>query len=85
MEKCTFSYVPTPLVPLAHMSKQLEVDLWIKRDDLTGCIATGGNKIRKLEYILADALKQGADTVITTGGPQSNHAKTTAALAVKVA
>lgn len=84
MKKCSFSFTPTPLHPLEKISELFGVEMWMKRDDLTGCIATGGNKIRKLEYILADALEKGADTVITTGGPQSNHAKATAALAVKV-
>jgi L-cysteate sulfo-lyase len=57
--------------------------LWIKRDDCTG-LATGGNKTRKLEYLVADALKQGADTLITLGALQSNHARQTAAAAAKV-
>jgi D-cysteine desulfhydrase len=55
----------------------------IKRDDLTG-LATGGNKTRKLEFLIADALDKGADTVITAGGPQSNHCRQTAAAARKV-
>lgn len=57
--------------------------LWIKRDDCTG-LATGGNKTRKLEYLVADALSQGADTLITLGALQSNHARQTAAAAAKV-
>jgi L-cysteate sulfo-lyase len=57
--------------------------LWIKRDDCTG-LATGGNKTRKLEYLMADALAQGADTVITQGATQSNHARQTAAIACKL-
>ena len=56
--------------------------LWIKRDDCTG-LATGGNKTRKLEYLVADALQQGADTLITLGALQSNHARQTAAAAAK--
>jgi D-cysteine desulfhydrase family pyridoxal phosphate-dependent enzyme len=84
MKKCSFSFTPTPVHKLDKISKIYNINCWIKRDDLTGCIATGGNKIRKLEYILADALDKGADTVITAGGPQSNHAKATAALAIKV-
>jgi D-cysteine desulfhydrase family pyridoxal phosphate-dependent enzyme len=83
-KKLNLSFAPTPLHQLERLSERLGIELWMKRDDLTGCIATGGNKIRKLEYILADALEKGADTVLTTGGPQSNHAKATAALAVKV-
>lgn len=84
MQKLNLSFVPTPIQRLDKLSIATGVELWMKRDDLTGCIATGGNKIRKLEYILADALLQGADTVVTTGGPQSNHAKATAALATKL-
>jgi D-cysteine desulfhydrase family pyridoxal phosphate-dependent enzyme len=84
MRKLALSFTPTPLHIAERLSEEAGVEIWLKRDDLTGCIATGGNKIRKLEYILADALAKGADTVLTTGGPQSNHAKATAALAVKV-
>ena len=72
---------PTPLRPLENLSRHLGgARILVKRDDLTG-LATGGNKTRKLEYLLADALAQGADTIITTGGPQSNHARQTAAAA----
>ncbi|MCF6094226.1 D-cysteine desulfhydrase family protein [Microaerobacter geothermalis] len=84
VKKLALSFTPTPLHLAERLSEHTGTEIWIKRDDLTGCMATGGNKIRKLEYILADALEKGADTVITTGGPQSNHAKATAALAVKV-
>src|SRR5450759_2554643 len=59
------------------------VNLWIKRDDQTG-LAGGGNKTRKLEFLIADALAQGADTIITTGAVQSNHCRQTAAAAAKV-
>lgn len=62
---------PTPLHRLEHASKDLGLDLWIKRDDLTG-FAMGGNKGRKLEYLLADVLAQGAQTVVTCGAMQSN-------------
>lgn len=84
MEKLRVSLTPTPLQSLENISRELGINLWIKRDDLTGDILTGGNKIRKLEYIFADALNKGADTIITSGGLQSNHAKTTAALAIKL-
>jgi L-cysteate sulfo-lyase len=57
--------------------------LWVKRDDCTG-LSTGGNKTRKLEYLLADAIDKGADTVITQGAVQSNHARQTAALCAKL-
>lgn len=73
---------PTPLEPLPHLSEGLGVDVWIKRDDLLG-LAGGGNKTRKLEFLVADALAQGADTLITTGAVQSNHARLTLAAAAK--
>ncbi len=74
---------PTPVHPLARLSQVLGgPQLVIKRDDLTG-LGGGGNKVRKLEYLLADALQQGATTVITTGAPQSNHARQTAAAAAR--
>jgi L-cysteate sulfo-lyase len=78
------AHAPTPLEPLRRLSEMLGgPDLWIKRDDCTG-LATGGNKTRKLEYLMADALAQGADTVITQGATQSNHARQTAAIAARL-
>jgi len=75
---------PTPLEPMQRLSELLGgPNLWIKRDDCTG-LATGGNKTRKLEYLMADALAQGADTVITQGATQSNHARQTAAAAARL-
>jgi len=72
---------PTPLEHLPRLSAHLRgPQIYIKRDDCTG-LATGGNKSRKLEFLMADALAQGATTVITLGGPQSNHARQTAAAA----
>jgi L-cysteate sulfo-lyase len=72
-------HAPTPLEPLDRFSAVLGGPrLWIKRDDCTG-LATGGNKTRKLEYLIADALEKEADTVITFGAIQSNHARQTAA------
>lgn len=68
---------PTPLKPLKRLGEKLGVELHIKRDDLTGA-GLSGNKIRKLEFVLADALERGADTVLTCGGAQSNHARATA-------
>ena len=76
-----FAKLPTPIDELANLSKQLGGPrLLVKRDDLTG-LATGGNKTRKLEFLIADALAQGANAVITAGGPQSNHCRQTAAAA----
>ena len=74
---------PTPLEPMARLSAHLGggVELWIKRDDLLG-LAGGGNKTRKLEFLVADALAQGADTLVTCGAPQSNHCRLTLAAAV---
>lgn len=69
---------PTPVERLDRLSNHLGIDLWLKRDDLTG-LALGGNKVRKLEFLLGDACKLGADIIITTGGSQSNHARLTAA------
>jgi D-cysteine desulfhydrase family pyridoxal phosphate-dependent enzyme len=76
--------LPTPLEKVPTLSKALNIPhLYMKRDDLTG-IGYGGNKIRKLEYLLADAVEKGADTIITTGGVHSNFTRETTACAVKV-
>ncbi len=72
--------LPTPVHKLPRLGSQLGVELWIKRDDLTG-LAFGGNKTRKLEFLLADAEEQGADTLVTIGAVQSNHCRQTAAAA----
>ena len=83
-----------PRVPLAHLPTRLEhlprlsehlggPDIYVKRDDCTG-LATGGNKTRKLEYSMAEALQQGADTIVTVGAVQSNHVRQTAAAACKL-
>ena len=78
------AHLPTPLEPLHRISASLGgPNLWIKRDDCTG-LATGGNKTRKLEFLMADALERGADCVITLGATQSNHARQTAAFAAKL-
>lgn len=75
--------IPTPLEPLTRMSARLGVDLYVKRDDLTGVELTG-NKVRKLEFVLADALNQKADIVLTCGGAQSNHSRATAVAAARL-
>ncbi|WP_244915456.1 D-cysteine desulfhydrase family protein [Vibrio hyugaensis] len=72
----------TPIEFAPRLSKMLGCNLFFKRDDCTG-LAGGGNKARKLEYLVADALIKGADTLITFGGIQSNHARQTAAAAAK--
>jgi 1-aminocyclopropane-1-carboxylate deaminase/D-cysteine desulfhydrase-like pyridoxal-dependent ACC family enzyme len=74
---------PTPLELLAHTSREMGVDIYVKRDDYTG-MELSGNKIRKLEFIMADALASDADTIITCGGAQSNHARATAIAAAKL-
>ena len=74
---------PTPLQRLERLSHIWNSEIWIKRDDLTGTALTG-NKVRKLEYLLADAVGQGADTVITCGGVQSNHCRATAVACARV-
>jgi D-cysteine desulfhydrase family pyridoxal phosphate-dependent enzyme len=74
-------FFPTPLHPLPRLTAHLGgARLWIKRDDLTG-FALGGNKVRKLEFFLAEARAAGADVLVTAGGHQSNHARVTAAAA----
>ncbi len=81
IEKTSLGFFPTPLVELSKLSQFLGgPKIFMKRDDLTG-LALGGNKTRKLEYIMADALRQGCDTVITAGAAQSNHCRQTAAAA----
>jgi D-cysteine desulfhydrase len=81
--RLSLARIGTPLEPLARTSAALGVETWIKRDDLTGSELTG-NKVRKLEYLLAEAIAQGADTVITCGGEQSNHCRATALAAARV-
>ncbi|MBT3625316.1 MAG: D-cysteine desulfhydrase [Gammaproteobacteria bacterium] len=79
-----FAHLPTPLEPMANLSRLLDgPNIWVKRDDCTG-LAGGGNKTRKLEFLMADAEQQGADTIITQGAVQSNHARQTAAIAAKL-
>ena len=78
-----FGVLPTPLYKLNRLSNELGKNIYIKRDDLIG-IGLGGNKVRKLEFLLADAQKNGADVVLTAGGPQSNHAMLTAACAAQL-
>ncbi|OHE96270.1 1-aminocyclopropane-1-carboxylate deaminase [Colletotrichum orchidophilum] len=69
---------------LAKLEGISTTSLWIARDDCNSGLAFGGNKVRKLEYVLADAINQGADTLVTTGGTQSNHMRQTAAAAAKL-
>lgn len=75
--------LPTQIEPLERTSQQLGRKLWIKRDDQTG-LELSGNKVRKLEFSLAQALAEGCDTIVTTGGIQSNHCRATAAACVRL-
>ena len=75
--------LPTALDHAPRLSRELGVNMYLKRDDNTG-LALGGNKARKLEYLAGAALALGCDTLITTGGPQSNHCRMTAAAAAKL-
>lgn len=78
------AHLPTALEPMDRLSEALGGPrIWIKRDDCTG-LSTGGNKTRKLEFLMAEALEEGADLVITQGATQSNHARQTAAFAARL-
>ena len=82
-DRISIGVFPTPVQKLDNVSRLLGTQVYVKRDDLTG-LGLGGNKVRKLEYLLADAKAQGAEVVFTTGGAQSNHAMLTAAAARKL-
>ncbi len=76
--------LPTPVVELTNLARELNIPrILCKRDDLTG-LEVSGNKVRKLEYLLADARAQGADTLVTNGGFQSNHCRATAAIGARL-
>jgi len=82
--RVSLAHLPTPLEYLPRLSKHLGgPDIYVKRDDCTG-LGTGGNKTRKLEFLVADAIEKNADVIITQGAVQSNHARQTAAAACKV-
>ncbi len=81
-EKCSFLHLPTPIDYLKNVSGDLGINLYLKRDDLTG-LGVGGNKLRKLEYLLKDAKEKGATMLLTVGGAQTNHGRLTAAVAAK--
>ena len=82
--KLTFG--PTPIEPLPRLTAALggQVEIWAKRDDCNSGLALGGNKLRKLEYIVPDVLASGADTLVSIGGVQSNHTRQVAAVAAKL-
>jgi len=82
--RVSLAHLPTPLEHMPRFSKHLGgPNIYVKRDDCTG-LASGGNKTRKLEYSMAAALEEGADTIITVGAVQSNHVRQTAAAACKL-
>ncbi|MHC4065637.1 MAG: D-cysteine desulfhydrase family protein [Planctomycetota bacterium] len=82
--RLTLAQLPTPLVRLERLGRDLgDAEIWVKRDDLTG-LETSGNKVRKLEYVLADALAEECDTIVTEGSSQSNHGRATAAVCAKL-
>jgi 1-aminocyclopropane-1-carboxylate deaminase len=75
------AFWPSPIHPLPRLSAELGVEVWAKRDDIASGLAFGGNKIRKLEWLAADALAQGCDTLVSIGNIQSNHTRQVAAVA----
>lgn len=81
-ENESFLYLPTPLEKLENISKELGVNFYMKRDDLTP-LALGGNKLRKLEFFMKDAKDKGATLLLTVGGAQTNHGRLTLAVARK--
>lgn len=83
-DRVKLAHLPTPIEPLPNLKRLLKgPDLYIKRDDLTG-LGLGGNKTRKLEFLVGDALSHGADTLISAGAVQSNHCRQVAAAAARL-
>lgn len=83
-EHIPLANLPTPLVKLERLGRELGgAQIWIKRDDLTG-LELSGNKVRKLEYVAADAIASGCDTLVTEGTCQSNHCRATAAVCARL-
>ncbi len=85
-ERYPLTFGPTPIEKLSRLSEHLggNIELFAKREDCNSGLALGGNKLRKLEYILPDAIASGADTLVTIGGIQSNHTRLVAAAAAKI-
>jgi D-cysteine desulfhydrase family pyridoxal phosphate-dependent enzyme len=84
LKRVSLAHLPTPVEPLDRLSALLGGPrVWVKRDDCTG-LATGGNKTRKIEFLMADALAKGSDTVVTVGAIQSNHARQVAAASARL-
>lgn len=83
-ERYPLLFGPSPVHPLERLTKHLGgASLWAKREDCNSGVAYGGNKTRKLEYLVADALAQGCDTLVSIGGVQSNHTRQVAACAAR--
>ena len=83
MHRVTLAQLPTPLERAERLSAALGAEIWLKRDDLTG-LGLGGNKVRKLEFLLGEATARNCDTVVTFGALQSNHARQTAAACARL-
>ena len=85
-ERVPLLFGPSPVHRLERLSEHLggRVDIWAKREDCNSGLAYGGNKVRKLEYLAADALTQGCDTLVSIGGVQSNHTRQVAAVAARL-
>ena len=84
-ERYPLTFGPSPVHPLENLSKHLGgAAIWAKREDVASGLAFGGNKTRKLEYIVPDVLASGADTLVSIGGYQSNHTRQVAAVAAKL-
>ena len=85
-ERYPLTFGPTPIEFLERLTQTLggDVQIWAKRDDCNSGLALGGNKLRKLEYIVPDAIASGADTLVSIGGVQSNHTRQVAAVAAKI-
>src|SRR3989475_9700081 len=85
-ERYPLTFGPTPIEKLERLSAHLggTVELYAKREDCNSGLAFGGNKLRKLEYIVPDAIASGADTLVSIGGVQSNHTRQVAAVAAEI-
>ena len=80
-ERYRLAYLPSPIHRLERLSKELGTEIWAKRDDVSSGLAFGGNKIRKLEWLVPEALRTGCDTLVSIGNVQSNHTRQVAAVA----
>ena len=81
--RMAMAHLPTRIERMSNMSDEMELELWVKRDDCTG-IGFGGNKVRQLEYYFGKAQMMGADTVLITGAIQSNYVRSAAAMAARL-